>query len=208
MVLVVGLLACGGVRAQQQIPDKSLETLRTVLSDVRDQLWIKNDEYWHDGALNRCIAAMRLITQMDPHDTECYADAAWLMWSDMREADAEAFLREGLANNTGVYDLYLELGTYYYFRTRFEEAIPLFAASLTFPDTPFYARHMLAHSYEHAGYIGDALDTWIEAEAAEPGQPAPPMQIDRMMQGEPPSQVPENTFRAIKERIEEEGHPQ
>lgn len=203
--LVVGLLASGAVSAQQDIPSKSFDTLRDVLSGVRDALWIKNDEYWHDGAFDRCIAVMRLITQMDPHDTECYSNAAWLMWSDLREADAEAFLREGLANNTGTYDLYLELGMYYYFRTRFEEAIPLFAACLGFDDAPFYARHMLAHAYEHAGYIGDAFETWIEAEAAEPDQPAPPAQIDRMMRGEPPSQVPQSTFRAIQQRIEEEG---
>ena len=203
--MLVGLLACGALRAQQQIPAKSFETLQSVISDVRDRLCVKNDEYWHMGEFNRCIATMRLVTQMDPHDAESYENTAWLMWSDLREADAEAFLREGLANNTNVYDLYLELGTFYYFRTRFEEAIPLYFACLTFADAPPYARHQLAHAYEHGGYIGDALETWLEAEAIEPDSEVPPMQIDRILQGGEPSQSPESMVRSIQQRLEEAG---
>jgi len=208
VAIAIGLLACGGLQAQQQIPDSSLEKLRDVLSYVRDHIWDKNDEYWHRGEFNRCIATMRLVTQIDPHDTESYENTSWLMWSDLREADAEAFLREGLANNPNVYDIYFELGMFLYLRTRFEEAIPLFAACLTFADTPPYVRHQLAHAYEQSGDIGDALDTWIEAQAAEPDSEIPRIQIDRIMEGGEPTHVPQNTARAIQQRLREEGQRQ
>jgi tetratricopeptide (TPR) repeat protein len=200
---VLGLLLCGAACAQQQIPAESLTKLQNVFGDVRDQLWTTNDGFWHHGEFNRCIATMRLITSMDPYDTEAYEDAAWLMDSDLREEDAEAFLREGLANNPDVYDLYFELGSFCYFRKRFDEAVSLYSACMTFADAPAYYRHQLAHAYELAGATGDALETWLEAEAIDPQSPVPPMQIERIMEGGEPSQVPEMISRSIQTRKEE-----
>ena len=201
--LMLSLVLCGAGFAQQQIPQQSLTQLQNVFGDVRDLLWTRNDEFWHRGEFNRCIATMRLITSMDPHDTEAYEGGAWLMDSDVREEDAEAFLREGLANNPVVYDLYFELGAFLYFRTRYEEAIPLYTACMTFADTPPFVRHQLAHAYEKNGDIGDSLETWLEAEAADPSDPIPPMHIDRIMQGGEPSGTPEMIKQSIQDRKEE-----
>ena len=206
--MLLALTICGAVSAQQQIPEASLERLQIVLSDVRDQLWERNDGFWHHGEFDRCIATMRLITSMDPHDTEAYEDGSWLMASDLREKDAEAYLVEGLRNNADRYDLYFELGSFYYFRMRFSEAIPLYAACMSFEETPPYVRHQLAHAYEQNGCIGEALDTWIEAEAAEPDNPIPQMHIDRIMRGGPPSEIPQSTVRGIQHRLDDraKGH--
>lgn len=201
--LALSLILCGIASAQRQIPAESLSKLQNVFGDVRDQLWTANDGFWHHGEFNRCIATMRLITSMDPHDTEAYEDGAWLMDSDLREDDAEAFLREGLANNPDVYDLYFELGNFCYFRKRFDEAISLYTACLTFEETPSFVRHQLAHAYELAGATGDALETWLQAEALDPQNPIPPMQIDRIMEGGEPSQLPEMISRSIQTRKEE-----
>lgn len=206
--LLVVLTICGAAFAQQQIPAASLEKLQNVLGDVRDHLWDRDDYYWHHGEFNRCIATMRLITSMDPHDTEAYEDGSWLMSSDLREQDAEAYLIEGLHNNPDVYDIYYELGNFYYFRMRFSEAIPLYAVCMSFEDTPLFVRHQLAHAYEQDGRIGEALDTWIEAEAAEPNGPIPPMHIDRIMHGGAPSEVPQSTVRGIQHRLEERAKEQ
>lgn len=203
MALMLNLILCGAGLAQQQIPPESLTKLQNVLGDVRDQLWTTNEEFWHHGELNRCIATLRLITAMDPHDTEAYEDAAWLMDSDLREEEAEAFLREGLANNPDVYHLYLELGTFCYSRKRFDEAIDLYTSCMTFADTPDYVRHQLAHAYELGGATGDALETWIGAEALEPESAVPAMQIDRIMEGGEPSHGPDMMMRSLQERREE-----
>lgn len=208
MVLMLSLVLYGTALAQQQVPQDSLEKLQSVFGDVRDQLWTRNDDFWHHGEFNRCIAMMRVITSMDPYDTEAYEDGAWLMDSDLRESDAEAYLIEGLGNNRDVYDLYFELGSFYYFRTRYDEAIPLYATCMTFADTPLFVRHQLAHAYEHAGYISDALETWLESEAAEPDNPIPAMHIERIMQGGEPSQVPGAATRSIKHRQQERAKEQ
>lgn len=176
-----------------------MENLQEIFSTVRDKLWESNDEYWHHGEFNRCIGAMRMVTQVDPHETEAYIDAVWLMDSDLREEDAEAFLREGLANNPNVYDMYHELGTFLYLRMRFDESI-LYLSGAVMTDPPPYVWHQLAHAYERAGRIGDCLETWFEIEAMEPTNGVAPMQIDRILHGEEPSRTPEGVVTGIAQR--------
>lgn len=204
VTILVALVVCGAAFAQQQAPPaSSLEKLQNAFGDIRDQLWERNEEFWHRGEFNRCIAMMRVITSMDPHDTEAYEGGAWLMDSDLRAEDAEAFLIEGLRNNPDVYSLYFELGSFYYFRTRYEEAIPLYEACMIFAETPPFVRHQLAHAYEKNGNVGDSLECWLESEAAEPGNPVPTMQIERVMTGGEPSHVPESITRSIQHRKDE-----
>ncbi len=118
----------------------------------------------------------------------------------MREEDSEAILREGLAYNLDSYDLYLELGTFCYFRMRYNEAIALLTACVTFPDAPAYSRNQLAHAFEKNGQIGDALDIWTQIEAIDPDDAVAQLQIDRIMQGGEPSQVPEMISNSIETR--------
>jgi len=189
---------------QQQVPDESFIKLQSVFTDIRDKLWESNDEYWHRGEFERCIATLRLIVQIDPHDTEAYTGAAWLMDSALRDNESEAFLLEGLSNNPDVYDIYLELGNFYYFSSRYDKAIVYYNAALTF-DAPEFVRHQLAHAYEHTGCIGDSLDTWLECEAMDPNDQIPQIQIDRILQGGEMSHVPEAITRAKQERKREKG---
>lgn len=199
-LVLIGL--CSTIQAQDQIPDNSFVKLQDVFTKLRDNLWEKNDEFWHHGEFNRCIAMMRLITQIDPHDTEAYDDGAWLMESELRDREAEAFLREGLVNNPDTYDIYYCLGNFCYFNERFEEAVFYYTASLSF-ESPTLIRHQLAHAYEHAGYIGESLNTWLEVEAAEPDNIVAANQIERTLQGEKASAVPEMISRSKKERRDE-----
>lgn len=179
-----------------------MDKLINVFSAVRDDLWDRNDHYWHRGELNRCIASMRLITQIDPHDTEAYINTAWLMYSDLREEDSEAFLREGLSNNTDVYDMYFELGTFFYLRMRFDESI-IYLSGAVMHNPPPYVWHQLAHAYERAGRIGDCLDTWFILDAMEPDSGVPAMQIDRILHGGEPSRAPEGVVDSIAHRRQE-----
>ena len=199
-LLIIVFALGASAHAHQQIPQQTLEKMGWVFTDLTDELWRINDGFWHEGELNRCIATMRLITRIDPHSTEAYENTAWLMYSDLRDADSEAFLREGLANNTDVYDLYLELGTFCYFRMRYLEAIDLFMGCVTFEDAPGYARRQLAHALEKNGDIGDALEIWLQLEASDVDHAVPQLQIDRILQGGEPSKMPEMITNSIETR--------
>jgi tetratricopeptide (TPR) repeat protein len=185
--------------AQDQVPDESMQALQNILGNTRDTLWEKNDEFWHRGEFERCIATMRLITQIDPHDMEAYDDGAWLMQNQLRDDEAEVFLKEGLANNPDSYFMYFCLGYFYYIHERFDEAIDCLSVATTF-DPPMTSWHTLAHAYENAGYVDSALNTWVLRSIVDPENPVPPMQITRMMSGGEPSGIPQMMSRAREER--------
>ncbi len=200
MMLV--LMHCPFVEAQTQVPPATMERLQDTFTILRDKLWEQNEDYWHHGWFNRCIGNMRMITQIDPHDTEAYIGAAWLMDSDLRGEDSEAFLREGVANNTNADDILFELGMYLYLRMRFDESL-IYLNAAVMNDAPLFVWHQLAHAYERAGRVGDCLDTWFMLEAMEPDSGVPAMQIDRILHGGDPSRAPEGVVESIAHRKQE-----
>jgi tetratricopeptide (TPR) repeat protein len=186
VVLAVILLA--GVGARADIPAASRETLEDVFTAVRDGLWQENDRFWHAGDFERCIAAVRLVTELDPHDTEAFSNGSWLMWNQGRSDEAEAFLIRGLALNRDVDDLYFDLGFFYYNAGRFSEAIDCLEPAAAMK-THWRTWHMLAHAYEHAGDKSAALNIWLMMEARDPDFLVPRIQIDRILTGGAPPRV-------------------
>ncbi|MEN6357104.1 MAG: hypothetical protein ABFD83_08485 [Armatimonadota bacterium] len=185
--------------AQSSVPADSMNGLQITFSITRDKLWQINDDFWHAGEFERCIATMRLITQIDPHDTQAYSDGAWLMQNQLRDDEAEVFLLEGLADNGDIYDLYFEVGYYYYTHERFNEAVDYLIAASTF-DAPMPVWHTLAHAYESAGYAESALGVWALRSAVDPENPVPQMQIERILSGGPASDIPRFLSQARQER--------
>lgn len=185
-LLPASVVASAELPLQKEIPTSSLDKLQDILAMVRDRLWEVDDIFWHRGEYARCVAALKLIAAIDPQDTEAYASAAWLLENALMEDahKAERLLLDGLEHNRGVYDLYWELGFFYYIHARFEEAIDCLERAVAF-DVPEYVWHFLAHAYEHAGDIGAALSIWFQQEAAEIDNPVPEIQIERIISGRP-----------------------
>ncbi|MCX8052909.1 MAG: tetratricopeptide repeat protein [Armatimonadetes bacterium] len=188
MGIVLSVIMWSAARAQSEIPATSLIKLQELFGGVRDRLWEINDDFWHRGQFERCIAVLRLIAAMDPHDTDAYANGAWLMQNQYRDDEAEAFLIKCLANNPDVYESYWELGYFYYMHERFGEAIENLEKAVAF-DVPEFVWHLLAHAYEHDGDVGTALTIWFRQEAAEPENVVPRIQIDRILSGGRPPKV-------------------
>lgn len=204
-VILAGLLSAVlyPAAAQQAPSQETLERLGEVFSATRDTLWAINDEFWHGGEYEWCIANMRLITQIDPHDVEAYDSGAWLMQNQFRDDEAEAFLRVGLARNPDVYDLYFALGYFLYMHMRYEESIRFLETALSF-GVPFFVWHQLAHAYEQAGCTAESLGIWLQREYLEPEFNVPRTQIDRILRGDPPVNLPETIQRWRQERRERE----
>lgn len=179
-------LSCGGSACAGDIPADSFSKLGVVFGGVRDRLWDANEHYWHHGDFERCIAALRLITEIAPNDTQAFADASWLMWNQGRSGEAEAYLKKGLALNRDTDDIYFNLGFFYYNAGRYADAIdPLETAVVL--GSHWRNWHLLAHSYERAGCPAEALSIWLLMEARDPEFIVPQIQIDRILSGEKPS---------------------
>ena len=200
--LVLLLAFCTAAGAQSEIPPASLAKLQDTFGALRDRLAEVNDCFWHRGEYERCIATLRLITAMDPHDTESYSSGAWLLQNQLRDDEAEAYLIEELKNNPDVYDSYWDLGYFYYMHERFPEAIANLETAVCF-DVPMFVWHLLAHAHEHAGNRSEALNIWFFREAAEPGNVVPQIQIERILDGRPPATAPEMARHAREERMKE-----
>ncbi len=196
--------ACSAAVGEQQVPEESLACLQETFGMMRDLLWDHSDMFWHSGEFERCVAMTRLIVQVDPHDTEAYDTGAWLMQNDFRDDDAEAFLRVGLENNPDVYDMYFYLGYFLYMHERYDEALPVLEKACKF-ERPFFVDHTLAHAYEHAGRIDDALAVWRRVEKTEHDSGVPRRQIERITSGQPPTDVPGTVQKWRRERKEREG---
>jgi len=125
-----------------------------MFGHVRDKLWEESVIFFHQGQYERCIAMMRLVTQIDPHDTQAYDVGEWLMQNQFRDDEAEAYLKEGLRNNLDVYDLYFSLGLLLLSAPALQGSHnPIWKPRQLF-EVPFFVKNMLAHTYEHAGLPG------------------------------------------------------
>lgn len=197
--LLLLFLQCMPVYPSSQIPEESLDALQNTFAGIRDHLWELNDEYWHHGDYDRCIKILRLITEVDPHDVEAYDCAAWLLQNQFRDDEAEKLLAKSIANNPLSSDAYFDLGFFYYMHERFSESIRYLETSAGFCEFD-PAWHILAHAYELSGNTSESLNIWLRMESLEPDSNVPKMNIERIMRGDPPSDIPGFVSRSREKR--------
>jgi hypothetical protein len=71
----------------------------------------KGHSHLEDGQEREMLPWLKMATDMDPHQISIYVTTAyWLRDRLHRPEQAEQYLREGLRNNPGSYELYHELG--------------------------------------------------------------------------------------------------
>lgn len=95
---------------------------------VADMLWLKVDEYWHRGLVQRMLPMMETVTKLDPHFIEAYALGAWhlaynvsVMFHSAEDRqkyidEGIELLKQGIKNNPRSSKLYAEMGFTMYFR--------------------------------------------------------------------------------------------
>lgn len=140
-----------------------------VLADALDEMWVQVDRHHHKGEHDHIVALCRLIVQGDPSRYDAYEDAAWLLWGDDHNAEAVAFLKQGVAANPKVYNLYDELGAHYNLHLKDPaSAIPYYEKAVKL-NCPAETWHNLAHCYEKTNQWDKAINAW-ETAAKIPGQ--------------------------------------
>jgi len=185
----LAIAACAAGFADEWTPFESDASLGDTFVRLRDELWALDDVFWHQGEYDHCIATLRMITLVDPSDCQAYDNEAWLLQNDFKDDEAESVLREGLRNNPDSYEMYFNLGHFLYMHQRYEDAVEVLETAVTF-DCPFFVHNMLAHAHELAGRPGEALNIWLEQEAMQEDSGVPELQIDRILSGGEPSQIP------------------
>jgi len=136
-------------------------------------LWLKMEHYWHSEEWHNCYYVMRTVTWLDPHFVEAWRILGWhLMYNmpvetkdvEMQEkyllAGANA-LKEGIAWNPDIYDLYWELGWNYFDKVDDFENAPKWLRAATEFEHPGHIERLIAHAYEKLPDLDKALD-WYD----------------------------------------------
>jgi tetratricopeptide (TPR) repeat protein len=144
----------------------ALVGFREVLAGI---LWVRADEFFHQGNYDAILPLVRLVTLLDPHQVDVYVTGAWHMGYNFTDEDqrsdrrylgpALALLNEGVAKNPGTYELWFELGWMKYHKIEdFPGAVAAFEQAIKYDDIPLARRNILVHAYEKNGDPWAALD--------------------------------------------------
>jgi len=150
---------------------------------IAGALWIRADDFFHRGQYQAIVPIVRIVTWLDPHNIDVFTTGAWhLDYNFVDEANslsdkryipaAIALMKEGIANNPTIWDLYFELGWTHYSRKLLDDAKAteyiakackygsLDANTGQKQPRPEFVDRMLAHSYEKLGRLDDAIKQW------------------------------------------------
>ncbi len=154
---------------------------------VAGLLWVRTDQFFDDGNYDAIMPLIRVITWLDPHQTDVYETGAWHMdynFTDSQERSDRRYiplslslLREGIDNNPDDPDLYADMAFVHYFRKigDFPKSSEWFAKGWTvvesknLNDPTEFAQadkgvmtvgHGFAHADEFSGNITGALAQW------------------------------------------------
>jgi tetratricopeptide (TPR) repeat protein len=93
---------------------------------VAGLLWVRTDNFFHEGNYDAIIPMVRLITWLDPQNTDVYETGAWHLDYNFTDADQRSdrrylplsvsLLEEAIKNNPTVTKLYADLAFTHYFR--------------------------------------------------------------------------------------------
>jgi len=137
-----------------------------------DLLWLKIDEFWHEGKWYNMPAVLRAVTWIQKDFISAWSLAAWHLaynLSSYEEDEAKkqlyvnqglGLLKEGMMKNPDRYELYFELGWLYYDKVKnYDEAIKYFRRATRFTH-PSYIDRLIAHAYAKKNDLENAKKEW------------------------------------------------
>lgn len=139
---------------------------------VAGLLWVRCDEFFHSGNFEAIVPLIRIITWLDPHQIDVYCVGAWHLAYNFVDSQQRAdhrymmpsvkLLEEGIQNNPGVCDPEFNLGfvIYQLKGQDFEKAIYWLSKASSEKDSLYYVSRALAHAYEKAGKLDEAVAQW------------------------------------------------
>ncbi len=176
-IAILGLVLAS-VQAQQ-MPAHVQKRVDTIIDGMLDRWIVQMDRWWHDGQHEHLINMTYFLIAFDPTNIEAYENAGWLLWSSDRDDEAIALYERGVRNNPDRYDLYYEIGQYYYIRKKdYAKALPYLEQAIKFP-CEWFVWNTLGHVYANLGQKQKAVETWQELLRRFPMMPVDQMEAVR-----------------------------
>lgn len=138
------------------------------------------DVYWHRGDYPSVAEMNRIILELDPHFVEAWSNLGWILWAGLNdEAEAEKILLQGLKLNPRRYEMYYEIGFFYYRRKEYSKALKYLKQSVQFSPPPV-VWNLYAHSLEKSGNPSQAAAIWRWMAKHFPNFPLSRVNLDRL----------------------------
>ncbi|MCS6831080.1 MAG: tetratricopeptide repeat protein [Armatimonadota bacterium] len=163
----------------QPLPAQVQKRVDAIFDAMVDHWIVQMDRWWHDGQHEHLINMTYFTIRFDPRNVSLYENAGWLLWSSNRDDEAVAMYERGLRNNPDAYDMYYELGQYYYLRKRdYARAKEYLEQAVKFP-CEWFVWNTLGHVYARLGEKEKAIETWQELLRRFPMMPIDQMEAVR-----------------------------
>lgn len=171
--------------SQAQKPRILSSTMRSGVPQERVERAIQRlikqaDVYWHRGDYPSVAEMNRIILELDPHFVEAWSNLGWILWAGLNdEAEAEKVLQEGLKLNPRRYEMYYELGFFYYRRKEYPKALKYLKQSVQLSPPPV-VWNLYAHSLEKSGNPSQAAAVWRRMVKRFPNFPLSRVNLERL----------------------------
>ena len=129
------------------------------------------DGYFHQGKFLQSVQVLERIIQLTPEGIEPYADAAWLLWSSGKTAEAIALYQQMLAANPSNANGYMEVGMFYVNRKHEAEALHYLAQAVQLGGLSREQRDLYGVILGRLGHTDDAVAFWRKVLADDQDDP-------------------------------------
>jgi tetratricopeptide (TPR) repeat protein len=148
------------------------------------------DALYHDGKWPESIVAWQRITALDPQGLDAYLNAALLLWSTGRNAEATEVRTRMIATNPKNPEAYFEVGLYYFNTRNDAEAVTWLAKAVEL-GLPSPKRHLYGHALNHLGRAADAQTFWQRLAKEDPADEVARRELDKLTGAKPAPVTPQ-----------------
>ncbi|HEY3298454.1 MAG TPA: hypothetical protein VGK34_07355, partial [Armatimonadota bacterium] len=139
---------------------------------VAGLLWVRCDDFFHNGNYDAVVPLIRMITWLDPHQIDVYCTGGWHLGYNFTDSDqradyrylpsAIALLKEGIINNPGSSDIEQDLAFVLYQQKAldFKNVIYWMKRAADEKSAQFASSRLLAHAYERNGQYDECEKQW------------------------------------------------
>lgn len=129
-----------------------------------DVLWQQAGDAFHHGDYETAILRYADLRKIEPDNVDAYSDAAWLIWSRGRGAEAAQLMRDGTKKNPRLAAMWYEAGAHFDLQKREPQtAYNFYERALTLKPAGhlrWQTLHRLAFASEKIGKLERAAEVW------------------------------------------------
>lgn len=144
-----------------------------------EMAWTISDIYFHRADYTGTFYSLLAAVAANPRDPDAYICAGVMLLSMDKEEDSLKMRLIGLEYTRDLFDVWHDLGFWYFDRQDFATARGYFEEATKRPCPPFVWK-MWAHACEHDGDLEKALEIWETVRGITPDDPVIEMNMDRI----------------------------